>query len=285
MDLDMNDIAVWWYKTYQSNLIRMRELERESVNEIAEKLPEGVYTTLRTYNHDQVLYFDQHIARLEESAKLLGFEIKIDKKDLRLKLRIANKNTSNLNNRIRIHISLSTKTTFETYLIFEALSIPSEGDYLNGVAITTRRTHRNNPAAKATNFLQIADSLRKESPEGINEILMIGDNNTCLEGLSSNFYGVSERAVWTAENGILHGITRKVVLDVILENNIQFLLEGFPFDKLAQLDEAFITSTSRGVLPVTQIDGNLIGTGLPGTVTERIRKAFDQKINTLLEKL
>lgn len=281
----MNHIAVWLCKRGVNDPVRVKELEYGSVNEIAERFPEGVYTTLRTFQQDHTLYLDHHFDRLEESSKLVGTEIRIDRKDLRHKLRVAIKYTNFSETKLRIHISLPKTKKPETYLILEPLTTPSADEISMGAAIMTRKTHRNNAFAKTSGFLPIADGIRKQLPKEINEVLMIGDDNVCLEGLSSNFYGIDQSVIWTADEGVLHGITREVVLDVIRKEQLQVERTGYPFMKVYQLDEAFITSTSRGVLPITWINHQKIGTGLPGPVTEVIRKAFDKKIQTLIERI
>jgi branched-subunit amino acid aminotransferase/4-amino-4-deoxychorismate lyase len=103
--------------------------------------------------------------------------------------------------------------------------------------------------------------------------------------LSSNFYAVNQNVVWTAKDRILHGITREIVLDVIREKQIQVESRGYPFNNIYKLDEAFITSTSRGVLAVTSINDQKIGNGQPGPMTGIIQKAYEEKISRLIEEI
>jgi branched-subunit amino acid aminotransferase/4-amino-4-deoxychorismate lyase len=285
MGFDMNQIAVWKCMDGQEDPLRAADLEHGSVNEIAGRLPEGVYTTLRTYRGDSTLYLSRHFDRLEESAALVGVRIRIERIDFKNKLRIAIKDTGFKETRLRIHISLLNKNKPDIYFILEPLTVPSAEEIAGGVSILTRLAHRSNPYAKTSGFLSIADSIKKDVSKEVNEVLMIAEDHICLEGLSSNFYAVNQDVVWTADEGILHGITREVVIQVIHEKNIQLNLNGHPFETIGQLNEAFLSSTSRGVLPVTKIDNLKIGNGLPGPVTETIRKGFDKKILELIEKI
>jgi branched-subunit amino acid aminotransferase/4-amino-4-deoxychorismate lyase len=69
------------------------------------------------------------------------------------------------------------------------------------------------------------------------------------------------------------GVTRSLVLEVAAS---LLPLDPVPprIDELARLDEAFVTSVSRGILPVIEIDGHRLGSGRPGPLTQRLREAF-----------
>ena len=79
-----------------------------------------------------------------------------------------------------------------------------------------------------------------------------------------------------ADNAILHGITRAVVLDAVKEQNIAVEQRAFTLDEAYKAREAFITSASQIVLPVVSINGYTIGDGKPGPVATALRGAFHQ---------
>lgn len=155
--------------------------------------------------------------------------------------------------------------------------------YVKGAAAQTLQMQRDNPASKATNFIDLTGELRKSKPAGINEYLMIGKDGKILEGMSSNIFIVRDRSMWTAGEGILPGITRQIALKVITGLNIPIILEGYPADKLNEADEFFITSASRGVMPVTRIDELPVGTGVPGPLTGLIRSEFERFLQSEVE--
>ena len=74
----------------------------------------------------------------------------------------------------------------------------------------------------------------------------------------------------TPDNHILHGITRKRVLE--LDNSIK--IQPVTFNELLDADELFITSTTKKILPVTQIDDKKIGSGIPGEITLDLMEKF-----------
>jgi len=281
----MSKVDVWRFSESTFEKIHPNEESQASINSIAEELPSGVYTTFRTYQGDHTLSLDHHFDRLEESVRLLGGNLTIDRNDLRCKLRIAISEQLFPDYRIRIHIPLNPQKRNEGFLLAETLTQPTSYELSHGASIITRHAHRDNPLAKATTFLKVADEIRKECPENVNEILMIGEDERCLEGLSSNFYAIVRGEIWTAEKNVLHGITREIVLEVAKTNRIPLNFEGISVRDLFQVDEAFITSTSRGVLPVTNIDGQKVGQGMPGPITQMIRKAFNNRIAELIQPI
>ena len=171
------------------------------------------------------------------------------------------------------------------YLLVEGLRTPGPEAYENGVRAVTRRMQRNNPKAKLTNFIETASTVRRELPAGIEEAIMIGEDGRVLEGLSSNFFAVRQGTIWTAEQGVLSGITRSFVLEVIREEGIPLWLEGLPQEELSGLDEAFITSASRAVLPVVEIDGRPVANGKPGLITRKLLQGYLNRLVQDLEKV
>lgn len=166
----------------------------------------------------------------------------------------------------------------------EELHTPSIEEYRQGVSIITQKMHRENPQAKATSFIQEAEKVRQQNDKkGINEILMISDDGHVLEGLSSNFFGILHGHIVTAKDGILPGITRKVVLDLANQLGIPVVYENLRVGDIPKLDEAFITSASRAVLPVTNIDGQPVRNGQVGEITRKLQIAFQKNLDASLD--
>jgi branched-chain amino acid aminotransferase len=94
------------------------------------------------------------------------------------------------------------------------------------------------------------------------------------EGPGFNVFIYNEGALLTPEAGVLEGITRKTVLDLADELGIPAELSNFGATALKGADEVFISSTAGGVMPVTRIDGQPVGAGIPGKVTTLIRTRY-----------
>lgn len=254
----------------------------KSLDEATRQLPSGAYTTFRTFGQFQILNLTDHINRLEETARLANKPTTIDRPILKKALHEAFAQFPSNEKRVRIILDLTDKVG-TLYILIEKLVVPSNKDYEQGVKVITRAMHRQNPKAKLTGFIETAEVVRQEVPKGVHEVIMVDDHGRILEGLSSNFFAVKEGEIWTADEGILAGITRQTVLGIIRAKGIPLHLEGLPVEDAPGLDEAFLTSTSRAVLPIREIDGHIIGHGIPGKVTRAIMAAFQEQIDKNIE--
>ncbi len=279
----MNILTRVWSLNIHNDSYNLDVLENaSSLDDASQRLVGGVYTTLRTYQHNKALRLHDHFDRLEHSVKLQGRELLLPDFVLRNALREIINLYPASDVRLRIHCSLLPET-HHLYLMAEPFTPYPEALYENGVKAITLEMQRENPASKATNFINITGDIRKNKPSGVNEYLMIGSDQTVLEGMSSNIFIVVDRTIWTAEKGILPGITRQMVLKVIPGLNLKTNFEGFPAKNIQCIDEVFITSASRGVMPVTIIDDAPIGNGLPGPITQLIRSEFEKQLQSQLE--
>ncbi|MEJ2598155.1 MAG: aminotransferase class IV [Anaerolineales bacterium] len=91
--------------------------------------------------------------------------------------------------------------------------------------------------------------------------------------------------IFTASENVLSGITREMVLRIINQLDVPLHLSPVNIADLEKLDEGFLTSASRAVLPIAQIDGFKIGTSIPGPITTRITKAYWEYVSARLEDL
>jgi branched-chain amino acid aminotransferase len=272
-----------WGCRYNNNQVEKWMLpDTGDMDEITREFGEGVYTTLRTYRGEKVLLLSEHLRRLENSAKLSGIPITVNEAGVRRTIRGLIEESGGRDIRIRLIIPFSKPE--EMIGLATILVPPSMEDYRQGVVVQTRHMHRDNPEAKVTQFIQMSSGLRKQVSREVHEIIMVDDEGNFLEGLSSNFFVISHGEIWTAEKGVLPGITREIVLQCIRELQIQLRLEGFPLERLDEIEEAFITSATRGILPVRKIDQyNVPNT--PGPVTTTLSTRFQQKISELLEEI
>jgi branched-chain amino acid aminotransferase len=88
---------------------------------------------------------------------------------------------------------------------------------------------------------------------------------------------VKEGVVTTPEDTCLDGITRQTALDLLGEQNVKIVIGAFSPEELRVADEAFITSTAGGIVPVTRIDHRALGDGEPGPVTTRLKNLYWQR--------
>lgn len=264
--------------------------EWSSLDEACRGLPGGAYTTLRTYHRNQALFLADHFQRLEASAGLSGQPISLDHARLREALRtvlgealrVLRGGSRVHDYRIRIVLDLESNVG-DLFFALTRLQTPSDQEYERGVAVILSGLQRSLPEAKLTSF--ISKTAEIGLPSWANEALLVDEQGRILEGMSSNFYAVIKGKLYTAGEGVLPGLTRQLVLEEAGLAGITVILQAPALRSISDLEEAFLTSTSRGVLPVNQIAGQVIGSGQPGQVTQTIARRYQERVQQLLEEI
>jgi branched-chain amino acid aminotransferase len=169
--------------------------------------------------------------------------------------------------------------------VVERLTTPGAECYSKGVDVVTTQYVRNAPEVKAYAFVEKQEQIRSQIEPHIEEVLMVNGDGEILEGLSSNFFGVINPQIFTAEKQILEGITRKIVIDLIYDKGYPLIFNPVCISQLSELTECFITSTSRGILPVRRINQKIIGSGRPGDITRELANLYSNKILELIEPI
>jgi branched-chain amino acid aminotransferase len=286
MNLD-NPILVWKLTLRDSGLAANKydlRYPASTLDEASKQLPGGAYTTLRTYSRTKVLHIKDHFLRLEESAQKVNAGFQTQAAFLRPVLKQIVHASPYPESRLRLTLDLENEPGCY-YVALERLHTPHAEAYQKGVKAISHRMQRENPKAKLTNFLTTASQYRSQLAQDVNEMLMVDQNGFLLEGLSSNLYGVNAGSIWTAEEGVLLGITRGAVLEIAEHEKIPVAFGGLPVAQLSSLDECFITSASRGVLPVVQIDETIIGSGKPGEMSKNFIRLFRLWVERTIEEI
>ena len=164
------------------------------------------------------------------------------------------------------------------FIFAETLLFPSEEKYSKGIKLLGLDYVRPIAEIKTTNYaLSVWDSMRWKK-EGAEDVLY-HHKGLVSESSRSNFFIVKDGVLITPEKDILLGITRKHVLQLAEKVEIR----DVTLDEALQADEAFISSTTKILLPVTQIDEHVIGNGKPGPMTMDILNKFKvlEKENSL----
>jgi D-alanine transaminase len=143
-------------------------------------------------------------------------------------------------------------------------------------AITTADIRWNHCDVKSINLLGNLLAKKRAQRAGAEEALFL-DQALVTEGASSTFFAVREGRLIThpADRGILPGTVRDHVISIALYEKIRVDERPVHEHELFSLDEAFLTSTTQGVMPITEIDGRVIGNNRRGELTERLQRAFD----------
>lgn len=250
-----------------------------SMAESSALVPHGAYTTLRTYDSGRrVLHLARHLARLREGAASgpgPGLEEAKVRSGLARMLEAAGPGES----RLRV-----TYAPPQLFVAVEPLEPLPEALYRDGAWCITVPLQRSEPRVKDTHFIPTALAAYRGLPAGVHEGLMVAEDGTILEGLSSNFFAVRDGILHTEDERVLPGITRGLVLEVG-RGLLPRATGSVRVDQIPELSEAFLTSVSRGVLPVARIDGAAIADGRPGPVTRELGRRFDALVEREAESL
>ncbi len=260
--------------------------EHRTMREASADLPEGAYTTFRTYEGNRLLRLDQHIQRLEESVALMGRLARLDAHAVRRGILHALRATGYPESRFRL-----TFAPPALFITVESFTPYPPALYESGVWCVTVPLHRQNPQAKHTTFIASAAQAYDALPAGAHEGLMVGEDGAILEGLSSNFFALLPRdedkdalILRTEDARVLAGVTRAIVLE-LARALIPVSYRAATLDALREMRECFITSVSREVLPVVKIDAHMIGDGKSGPITRALMGRFREMVAREAEAL
>ena len=259
---------------------------------------DSVYEVFTTYK-GKLFAEKEHLTRLKASAKAISLKISFADEYLLEEMRKTIDAAENGESYARmiitrgkgeIHISpVSCNSPTMILYVKEAEKYPEEY-YSKGISIAVVSTKRNlkdslNPGIKTGNYLNSVLAIIEAEKLGAHDGLMLNSDGFVSECTTSNFYLVKNGGVETADPGcgILIGITRKMLIDVARENGITVQECKISPEEIPAADELFITSTTKGVMPVTMCDGKQIGNGKPGPVSIKLRSLYQKKLDKIVD--
>lgn len=249
-----------------------------TVHDLLERLPGGVYSALRTFHHNRFLWLEAHLDRTDRSMEGLGWPRRLDRPRLREALHRLTSDYPLADSRVRFDV-LRESVEFQGARaeLFIALSphVPVPEDFLrDGVRVELApELHRDAPRIKTTEFVR----RRKPLPLGTKERyehVMLDERLRVLECSSSNIAFVRAGAIVSAGDGVLEGITALVVRHLAARLGLSWLDERLPLADLHTVDEAFLTSSGRGIVGIVDVADQRIGAGRVGRVTQLLSAAY-----------
>jgi branched-chain amino acid aminotransferase len=270
--------------------VRLPEDARISVFDRGFLYGDSVYETVGTA-YGRLFALGEHLTRLERSADLIGLRVP-PRGEIEAAIVETMREAGNAESRLRIiltrgagQLDLDPGSVDDTQLvvIVTPLSPPSREMYENGVTVAIVSVVRNSPLAldpaiKSGNYLNSVLALGEARRRHAYEAILCGADGTVAEGASSNVFLIKDGEVRTPglDVGILDGITRAQVLFLCRDHGIPCREMRLTPDDLRGADEAFVTSATRFVLPVTRVDDTMLGDGRPGPLTRRLGGLLDE---------
>jgi len=254
---------------------------------------EGIYETLRTYNGEPFL-FERHMRRLRASAAMLSLAVPLDDAAIAARFRdtLAAARLGDAGREAYIRILVTRGVGDLTYdpsacpeptivvIVKEHLDLPAEA-YERGIKVAIVSILRNhpgtvNPLIKSNNLLNSAMAMQEALRKGAFEGVMRNYRGELAECTTANLFVVKNGAALTPpiDAGLLAGITREFVFEVGGRVGIPVREQVLHDSDLFEADEAFLTSTTRELVPITRVDDRTIAAGSPGPVTRALLAEF-----------
>ena len=149
------------------------------------------------------------------------------------------------------------------------------------VKLSSHARQVRNPISSAKvngNYVHSIVALNEALNEGFDEALMLDAEGNVAEGSGENFFIVKDNVLITPDlDASLDGITRRTILDLAKELNIEFSIKKLKVEDVLKADEAFFSGTAAEVVPINSLDNQQIGAGGRGPITEQLQSTyFDQ---------
>jgi D-alanine transaminase len=249
---------------------------------------DGVYEVIRVYN-GKMFTLTEHLKRFADSAESIGISLPFT--SLRLAEMLEELLLKNNLQTGNIYMQVTRGTAPRNHLFPIGNVTPTLVAYtIKGVrplenlksgvkAILTEDIRWLRCDIKSLNLLGNLLAKQKASEQGCFEAIQHRGQDV-TEGSSSNIFMVKNGTVITHEsnNLILKGITKDVILNVCNKNNIPVQERTFSLAELEVAEEVFLSSTTAEVMPVIEIDGKKIRSGIPGPLTQKLQDLFEKEI-------
>jgi branched-chain amino acid aminotransferase len=260
---------------------------------------EGIYETLRTYNGVPFL-FDRHMRRLRTSAGMMSLTVPLTDSEAAARVDDTMRPGGFGANReayIRILVTrgvgdlsydpAACPTPTVVVIVKPQVDPPPEA-YERGVKVALVPIVRNhpgsvNPLIKSNNLINNALAMQEAVRRGAFEGLMRNYRGELVECTTANIFVVKNGAALTPplDAGLLAGITRELLFEVGKDAGIEVREQILGDEDLFGADEAFLTSTTREVVPIVRVDDRVIGSGQPGPVTRALLAGYRARAHAI----
>jgi branched-chain amino acid aminotransferase len=256
-------------------------------------LGDGVWEGLRVHR-GKLGFLDRHLDRLFEGAKALAMDIGVSRDELTRRLY----ETLDANGMIEgVHVRLMVtrgvrSTPYQdprvvvggaTVVIIPEYKQPPEGIHKRGLKLFTVHVRRGDPAVQDQKInshskLNCILASIQATQAGADEALMLDPHGFIATCNSTHFFIVRRGEVWTSSDKYcLGGITRGLALEVAREAGIPALEKDFSLTDVYGADEAFVTGTFAGIVPVREIDGRQFT--CRGPMVERLQQLYAERVD------
>lgn len=248
------------------------------VNDLSVQRGYGVFDFFRTQNA-LPLFVEEHLARLERSAAAMHLSLPYTRRELYQQIqRLMQENQLSCSG-IRITVTggssadMYTPGTPNVIITEHPLTMQDPANMHPGFRLITHAHVRELPEVKSINYMMGVWLQPKVKAAGANDVLFVKDGLISELPRSNVFIISKEGALVTPSDNILHGITRQKVLTLASEA-MPVEIRPVTLEELSRAAEAFVTSTTKRLIPVLSVNGKPIGNGIAGAITAQLYRRF-----------
>ncbi len=280
-----------------------RDEAKVSVFDSGYILGDGVWEGLRVHG-GVIAFLDRHMKRLYEGAKAIDMEMELTPEQLVARLyETIDRNEMTEGGHIRLMVTRGIKATPyqdprvtitpPTIVIIPEFKSPLKSTLDKGLSLFTVHVRRGfpdvqDPKLNSHSKLNCITACIQAAKAGADEALMLDPHGFVATCNSTHFFIVRDGEVWTSSGKYcLGGITRSLVIECAREGGIPVYEKDFSLTDVYGADEAFVTGTFAGLVPVSQVDGRTLGSGdspMPGPVVERLRALYRARVDAEVAK-
>jgi len=239
-------------------------------------LGDGVWEGIRLHNN-KLIHLETHIDRLFVGAKSIAMEMHLSKEEIINAIWATLKeNNMSSDTHIRLIVSRGIKSTpyqhpkvtisTPTIVIIPEYKRPNKDVIDKGIRLVSVQTRRDSavqdPKINSLSKMNCISACIEAESLGAEEGLMLDPHGFVSTCNSTNFFIVVNNEIWTSTGEYcLNGVTRGTIINLCKENNITVYEKNFLIQDVYNADEAFVTGTFAGVIPVIEIDGRTMSKG------------------------
>jgi branched-chain amino acid aminotransferase len=272
--------------------LRLRAEAVVSVFDSGFMLGDGVWEGLRVHR-GKLAFLDRHLDRLFEGAKAIAMDIGLSREELTDRL-YATLEANGMDEGVHVRLMVTrgvrstpyqdprVVVTPPTAVIIAEYKEPDAGVYERGLKLFTVHVRRGDPAVQDQKInshskLNCILASIQATEAGADEALMLDPHGFVATCNSTHFFIVRKGEVWTSSGKYcLGGITRGLALEVAREAGIPAVEKDFSLTDVYGADEAFVTGTFAGIVPVRELDGRKLT--CRGPMVERLQRLYRERI-------
>jgi len=245
---------------------------------------DAVYEVLRVYQGVPFL-FDEHLQRLQSNLQKMNIITDVPRIGERIRSTLAHSALREAT----VYIQVTRGEAMRSHLFPDPPPMPNELIYVRAFQDPYARQRVDGGSVllvddlrwkrcdlKTVNLLANCLAAEQAHQAGCDEGVFVDADGTLVEGTHTSLFGVRNGSIVTSPlgSGLLPGITRRLVLQMAESEQIPIMEERLHRDRIADIQELFLTGTSTEVLPICQVNRQPVGTGVPGPVVRRLQQAY-----------